>query len=229
MSIAENLERVRAHISDAAHRAGRAEEAVHLVAVSKTWPASAVQEAAAAGQLDFGENRVQELLEKAPACPSELIWHLIGHLQGNKVRKALPLSALIHSVDSQKLAEEISRIAGELELTARILLQVNVASDDAKFGFPVEEIRRKFEGIARLPHIEIKGLMTVPPFEENPEKVRPHFAALRKLRDSLANEHGQSLSELSMGMSHDFEGAIAEGATLVRVGSAIFGTRDYSH
>jgi pyridoxal phosphate enzyme (YggS family) len=228
MSIADNLNRVRAGIASSAAAAGRDAASVKLVAVSKTWPATDVAEAAAAGQRIFGENKVQELLAKAPGSPAGLEWHLIGHLQSNKVRKVLPVCAMIHSIDSLDLARDVSRIAGELGLVARVLLQVNVASDEAKFGFPVAVVRRDFPGIADLPHLEIAGLMTVPPFEEDLEKVRPHFASLRRLRDDLAQAHGVDLPELSMGMSHDFAVAIAEGATMVRVGSLIFGHRDYS-
>lgn len=226
MSIAENLRRVRSEISAAAAACGRDPASVRLVAVSKTWPAAAVAEAAAAGQRLFGENRVQELLAKIPDSPPGLEWHLIGHLQGNKVRKVLPLSSLIHSVDSRVLAEQIGRIAGELGLVARVLLQVNVASDEAKFGFPLAVVRREFADIAAISNLELRGLMTVPPYEEDPARVRPHFAALRALRDELQERHAIPLPELSMGMSHDFPEAIAEGATLVRVGSSIFGRRD---
>lgn len=227
MSIAANLEQVRSEIRDAAVSAGRDPESVRLVAVSKTWPASDVAEAAAAGQTIFGENRVQELLPKIPESPAGLEWHLIGHLQSNKVRKVLPVCAMIHSVDSLDLARDVSRIAGELGLVAKVLLQVNVASDDAKFGFPVTAVKEAFAEILELPSIDVRGLMTVPPFEEDVEKVRPDFAALRKLRDELESTHGVSLPELSMGMSHDFKVAIEEGATLVRIGSSIFGRRDY--
>ncbi|MBL9160180.1 MAG: YggS family pyridoxal phosphate-dependent enzyme [Verrucomicrobiales bacterium] len=227
MSIADNLSRVRADLAAAATAAGRDPESITLVAVSKTWPASDVAEAAAAGQRIFGENKVQELLAKIPESPAGLAWHLIGHLQSNKVRKVLPHCALIHSIDSIELARDVSRIAGELGLTARILLQVNVASDEAKFGFPVGVVMESFAEIRSLPHLEVRGLMTVPPFDEDPGQVRPHFAALRRLRDELEREHGVSLPELSMGMSHDCRIAIEEGATMVRVGSAIFGRRDY--
>jgi pyridoxal phosphate enzyme (YggS family) len=227
MSIAANLDRVRNELAEAARRAGREPESVTLVAVSKTWPASDVAEAAAAGQKIFGENKVQKLLAKVPESPAGLEWHLIGHLQGNKVRKVLPVCALIHGIDSSDLARDVSRIAGELGMVARILLQVNVASDEAKFGFPVSVLKHEFAGIASLPHLEIRGLMTVPPYEEDPERVRPHFAALRRLRDELEQTHGVALPELSMGMSHDFGAAIAEGATMVRVGTAIFGRREY--
>lgn len=227
MSIADNLSRVRADLAAAATAAGRDPESITLVAVSKTWPASDVAEAAAAGQRIFGENKVQELLAKIPESPAGLAWHLIGHLQSNKVRKVLPHCALIHSIDSIELARDVSRIAGELGLTAWILLQVNVASDEAKFGFPVGVVMESFAEIRSLPHLEVRGLMTVPPFDEDPGQVRPHFAALRRLRDELEREHGVSLPELSMGMSHDCRIAIEEGATMVRVGSAIFGRRDY--
>lgn len=227
MSIAENLNRVRKDLAEAAREVGREPDSVTLVAVSKTWPAVDVAEAVAAGQRVFGENKVQELLGKARDCPPGLEWHLIGHLQGNKVRKVLPACALIHSIDSTDLARHVSRIAGELGMTARILLQVNVASDEAKFGFPVETVKAAFGELAQLPCLEIRGLMTVPPYEEEVERVRPYFAALRLLRDELSESHGVSLPELSMGMSHDFQIAVAEGATLVRVGSSIFGRRDY--
>lgn len=225
MSIADNLAQVRADLAAAARAAGRDPESVALVAVSKTWPASDVAEAAEAGQRIFGENKVQELLAKAPEAPAELEWHLIGHLQGNKVRKVLPACALIHSVDSVDLAKQISRVAGELGRLVRVLLQVNVASDEAKFGFPVAMVRREFATLAALPHMEIRGLMTVPPYDEDVERTRPHFSALRHLRNELEREHDHALPELSMGMSHDFRLAIEEGATMVRVGSSIFGRR----
>lgn len=227
MSIADNLARVRAELAEAATAAGRDPGSVTLVAVSKTWPASDVAEAVAAGQRVFGENKVQEMLAKIPEAPAGLEWHLIGHLQSNKVRKVLPHCALIHSIDSIDLARDVSRIAGDLGLVARVLLQVNVASDEAKFGFPVSVVKAVFAEILSLPHLEVRGLMTVPPFDEEPAAVRPHFAALRRLRDELAAQHGVGLPELSMGMSHDCRIAIEEGATMVRVGSAIFGRRDY--
>lgn len=220
-TIAERLAGIRAQIAAAARDAGRDPDTVQLCAVSKTFPAAAVGEALAAGQMLFGENRVQEALQKIPLVPPQARWHLIGHLQSNKVRKILPLVEMIHSVDSLDLARDISRIACELGVRAQILLQVNVASDDAKFGFPVSGVRASFSELAELPGIEIRGLMTIPPLEGDP---RPHFAALRRLRDELATaEH--PLPELSMGMSGDFPAAIAEGATIVRVGSAIFGSR----
>ncbi len=221
MSLAARLADIRAQIAAAARAAGRDPDSVQLCAVSKTFPAAAVEEALAAGQTLFGENRVQEALQKIPLVPPQARWHLIGHLQSNKVRKILPLVDMIHSVDSAELARDISRIAVELSLRRAVLLQVNVASDDAKFGFTAAGVRAAFSELTELPGIEIRGLMTIPPLEGDP---RPHFAALRRLRDELATaEH--PLPELSMGMSSDFPAAIAEGATIVRVGSAIFGSR----
>ncbi len=217
MSIAENLKAVQAATAPAT-----------LVAVSKTWPAESVKEAYDAGQRIFGENKVQEILEKAPVLPSDIEWHLIGHLQKNKIRKVLPHCAMIHSVDSLALAGQISRIAGELEIVSSILLQVNISDDEAKFGFTAEMLREAFAEIKSLPHLSVEGLMTVPRFDPDPEEVRPAFAALRSLRDDLASEHGLTLPHLSMGMSHDAKVAVEEGATLVRVGSSIFGKRDYS-
>lgn len=225
MSIADNLKLVRTSIASAAEKAGRDPSSVRLVAVTKTWPPEIIREVIAAGQLALGENKVQELLEKVGELPADLEWHLIGHLQQNKTRKVLPYCALIHSVDSVDLAAQINRIAGELGRTAKVLLQVNVASDDAKFGFPLGEVRRVFGDLLTLPNLEIRGLMTVPPYEPDLEKVRPHFSALRRLRDELAATHHCDLPELSMGMSHDFAVAIEEGATLVRIGSSIFGHR----
>lgn len=228
MSIAENLARVQVRIQQAANRAGRSVDDITLVAVSKTWPVEMIEEAVQSGLEVFGENKVQEILEKVPALPDHLQWHLIGHLQSNKIRKVIPLCEMIHSVDSLKLAQGINRIAAELNLSPRVLIQVNVASDDAKFGFPVSEIRKCIGELNELENIRIEGLMTVPPFDPDPEQVRSHFANLRELRDQLVESTGSPLPHLSMGMSHDFEVAIEEGATLVRVGSSIFGNRDYS-
>jgi pyridoxal phosphate enzyme (YggS family) len=219
-TIADNLRLIRARIAVAARAAGRDPDSVQLCAVSKTFPVAAVEEALAAGQTLFGENRVQEALEKIPLV-LQARWHLIGHLQSNKVRKILPLVEMIHSVDRADLARDISRIALELGLRCQVLLQVNVASDDAKFGFTAGGARDAFAELTTLPGLDIRGLMTIPPLEGDP---RPHFAALRRLRDELATP-AHPLPELSMGMSGDFPAAIAEGATIVRVGSAIFGGR----
>jgi len=201
---------------------------VTLVAVSKTWPAAVVREAVDAGQRVFGENKVQELLGKAPELPDDLEWHLIGHLQKNKARKVVSVAAATVRLDSVDLAQRLDRIAGEEGLEPRVFVQVNVSGDDAKFGFAPDELAPALEEMLPLEHLRIEGLMTVPAYDPDPERVRPHFARLRELRDELAERLGRPLPGLSMGMSHDFPVAIEEGATLVRVGSSIFGQRDYS-
>lgn len=220
-TVAERLQEIRQEIAAAERAAGRAPGSVQLCAVSKTFPPEVMREAMEAGQTVFGESRVQEALTKIPQLPPAC-WHFIGHLQSNKVRKVLPLCELFHSVDSLELARDISRIAQEFGLRRRILLQVNVAGDDAKFGFDAASVAAALPELLSLPGVEIAGLMTIPPLEGDP---RPHFAALRRLRDALAASSGCPLPELSMGMSGDFAEAIAEGATIVRVGSAIFGSR----
>lgn len=227
MSIAENLQQIQERIADAANRSGRSPDEVALVAVSKTWPVGPIREAYDAGQRIFGENKVQEIEEKVGPLPADIEWHLIGHLQKNKVRKVLPHCASIHSIDSFALAERVGRIGGEEGLVPKVLLQVNVANDDAKFGFPAKVLKETFAEILQIENLEVSGLMTVPSYEADPEKVRPYFAKLCELRDDMIAEHDCSLPELSMGMSHDFEVAIEEGSTMVRVGSAIFGQRDY--
>lgn len=223
--IAANLEAVRGRISAAARRAGRDPASVRLVAVSKTHPADAVIGAVAAGQRVFGESRVQESREKIPACPAGLEWHFIGHLQKNKVRQALPLFSFFHSIDSTGLAQAIDRIAGETGKAVEGLIEVNVSGEQTKHGFTPDSLRTDFLSLAKLPGLRIRGLMTMAPYSENPEEARPFFRALRALRDELQNSHGLALPELSMGMSGDYEPAIEEGATLVRVGSSIFGAR----
>lgn len=223
--IFHNLESINQQIADAARKSGREPGSVQLLAVSKTYPPEIVRLAFDAGQVRFGENRVQEALDKIPQLPSGIEWHLIGHLQKNKVRKVLPLCAWIHSVDSLKIAGAINRVAGELNLTAKIYLQVNIARDEAKFGFSPAEIRQSLDQLQAMEHLRIEGLMTIPEFTDDSEKTRSHFAALRELRDELKTQSGLALPGLSMGMSHDFTIAIEEGATIVRVGSAIFGKR----
>ena len=223
--IAAHLAAVQEQIRAAAVRAGRDPSSVRLVAVSKTHPASAVAEAAATGQRVFGESRVQEAREKIPSCPPGLDWHFIGHLQKNKVRQALPLFGFFHSIDSTALAQAIDRIAGETGKPVEGLLEVNVSGEETKHGFTPDELRKEFAALIKLPHLRIRGLMTMAPYSDNPEDARPVFRALRELRDELQSAHGRPLPELSMGMSGDFEPAIAEGATLVRIGSSIFGAR----
>lgn len=223
--IAAQLAAVRGQIGDASARAGRDPASVRLVAVSKTHPAQAVVAAADAGQRIFGESRVQEAREKIPACPPGLEWHFIGHLQKNKVRQALPLFSVFHSIDSTPLALAIDRIAGEMKKPVEGLLEVNVSGEQTKHGFSPDALRAGFPALTELRSLRIRGLMTMAPYSENPEEARPFFRALRELRDELQSKHGHLLPELSMGMSGDFEPAIAEGATLVRIGSSIFGAR----
>jgi PLP dependent protein len=223
--IPDNLANVRQTISQAERAAGRPDGSVQLVAVSKTHPADVIQKAIDAGQLIFGENRVQEARAKIPELSSRIQWHLIGHLQSNKIRPALPLFQLIHGVDSVELLADIDRIAAELGLFPRILLQVNVAGEASKFGFSPAKLLEQVETIAGFKRANIEGLMTIPPLAPSPEHSRPYFVALRELRDRLARESGFPLPELSMGMSNDYGIAIGEGATIVRVGTAIFGER----
>ena len=224
-SIADNLDAIRHRISEASKRSGRTLGDVEILAVSKTFPADQVQEAVDAGQLLFGENKVQELLSKQPALPSKLRWHLIGHLQSNKVRKCLPFVDAIHSVDTLSIARDINRIATELGLFPKVYLEVNLAAESTKHGFKPEQLRQELDGLYSLDRLFIQGLMCIPPFDANPEQTRRYFVVLRELRDELQVIGGAPLPKLSMGMSHDFEVAIEEGSTIVRVGSAIFGTR----
>ncbi len=224
-TLAERLEQIRARMASAAARAGRSADAVELVAVSKTQPPEALREAFAAGQILFGENRVQEILAKQPLLPSVLRWHLIGPLQSNKVRKVLPRVEMIESVHSLDIARDINRIAADLGLHPRVLLEVNVAEESTKHGFTALALKAQLEELYALDRLYIQGLMCIPPPAADPVKSRSYFAGLRGLRDELEQLGGAPLPELSMGMSHDFEGAIEEGATLVRVGSALFGAR----
>ena len=224
-SIAENLARVRAQIAQAAAKAGRAVDEIELVAISKTHDAAKVREAIEAGQTLFGESRVQEARVKIPELPSNLRWHFVGHLQKNKIRHALPLFELIHSVDSLALAQDINRIAEEDGLHPRVLLEVNVAGEGSKFGFTPEKLREDLENLLALPRLSILGLMTIPPIADEAEASRKYFVELRELRDRLQTEFHVDLAQLSMGMTQDFAIAVEEGATLVRVGTAIFGER----
>jgi pyridoxal phosphate enzyme (YggS family) len=224
-SLQENLESVRERIASAAERAGRNVSEIELVAVSKTHPAEVIREASEAGQVLFGENRVQEALAKIPLLPGKLRWHLIGHLQSNKVRKALPHFELIHGVDSVDLARDIDRIAAEEGFFPRILLEVNVSGEGSKHGFDPSVLERHLEQLLALPRLQIEGFMTMAPLAPEAEASRPHFCFLRELRDRLAQTSGIPFPTLSMGMSGDYEVGVEEGATLVRVGSAIFGGR----
>jgi pyridoxal phosphate enzyme (YggS family) len=223
--VADNLERVREEIAQAAAKAGRAVDEVELVAISKTHEAAKVREASEAGQTLFGESRVQEARVKIPELPSNLRWHFVGHLQKNKIRHALPLFELVHSVDSLALAQDINRIAEEDGLHPRVLLEVNVAGEGSKFGFTPEKLREDLESLLALPRLSILGLMTIPPIADEAEASRKYFVQLRELRDRLQTEFHVDLAQLSMGMTQDFPVAVEEGATLVRVGTAIFGER----
>lgn len=227
MTIADNLQQIQQRIAAAAVKAGRDPATVQLVAVSKTRPAALVEEAARCGQLLFGENYVQELAVKAAEVREPVVWHFIGSLQSNKVRQIAGLVAMIHSVDRLSLAEEIDRQWAKLGRTCDILIQVNIAGEASKSGAASEEVLALVRAAARLPHLRIKGLMTMPPFFDDPDGARPYFRNLQQLAGEIAarNIPGVAMDELSMGMSGDFEVAIAEGATLVRVGSAIFGER----
>src|SRR6266480_2947154 len=224
-SIADNLEHVRKQIAQAAAKAGRRTDEIQLVAITKTHPAEKVREAVDAGHTLFGESRVQEARAKIPELPSSIRWHFVGHLQKNKIRHALPLFELIHSVDSFALAEEINRIAEEDGKHPRVLLEVNVAGEGSKFGFKPETVRAEMESLLALPRLSIEGLMIIPPLAEEAEASRTFFVQLRELRDALEKEFDLKLPHLSMGMTNDFAVAVEEGATLVRVGTAIFGER----
>ena len=224
-SIAENLERVREQIATASAKSGRLANDVELVAITKTHSAERVREAIEAGQSLFGESRVQEARAKIPELPSNVRWHFVGHLQKNKIRHALPLFELIHSVDSLPLAQEIDRIAQEEGFHPRVLLEVNVAGEGSKFGFATEKLREQIEALLALPRLSILGLMTIPPLAEDAEASRKYFVQLRELRDHLQTEFRVDLAQLSMGMTQDFPIAVEEGATLVRVGTAVFGER----
>jgi pyridoxal phosphate enzyme (YggS family) len=196
------------------------------VAVAKTFPPEAIREAAEAGIRDVGENRVQEASAKFQVLGRDVTWHLVGHLQTNKVKKALEIFDWIHSVDSLRLAEEISRRAERVGREVDVLVEVNVSGEPSKFGVRPSELHRLIEQVVRLPHLRLRGLMTIAPLVDDPEKARPYFAALRELRDQLLRSGvADHLPHLSMGMTDDFEVAVEEGATMVRIGRAIFGER----
>jgi PLP dependent protein len=224
-SIAENLARVRGQIAQAAAKANRNLDEIDLVAITKTHPAEKVREAIEAGQNLFGESRVQEARAKIPELPSSVRWDFVGHLQKNKIRHALPLFELIHSVDSLPVAQDMNRIAEEEGLHPRVLLEVNLAGEGSKFGFATNKLREEMEPLLSLSRLSILGLMTIPPISEEAEASRKYFVQLRELRNRLQTEFRVDLAQLSMGMTQDYAVAVEEGATLVRVGTAIFGER----
>ncbi len=227
-SLKDRLDKVQARIREAAEACGRPADSVKLVAVSKTKPVEMVREAAEAGVSILGENYIQEARDKIRALPDcSVSWHFIGHLQRNKAKYAVKLFDLIHSVDSLKLARELDQQAGKINKVQKILIQVNTGEDPAKFGTTAKETLDLVQAASRLEHLSIRGLMTMPPFFDDPERVRPFFAALARLGDDIrsAGIPNVSMEELSMGMTGDFEAAIECGATLVRIGTAIFGSR----
>ena len=240
MSISDRLAEIRERIASAARSAGRDPSSVRLVAVSKTFPIESIADAFAAGQRDFGENRVQEALQKVEQAALQKIdrsadqsirWHLLGHLQTNKARKAAPAFAMIQSVDSVELLHKLDQAAADTQHTPELLIQVDLAGEATKFGVPPGEMPRLFDTAAACRAAKVVGLMTLPPFPETPEESRPWFRQLRELRDQwqASGVPASMLRELSMGMSGDFEVAVQEGATIVRVGTAIFGSRHVEH
>ena len=225
--IRERLARVRERIEQAAQRAGRRAKDITLITVSKTFDPATVQQAVDAGARDLGENRVQEGVAKRGHITGDVRWHLIGHLQSNKVRHAVETFSVIHTIDSVDLAQRVDRIAGEAGRRPIVLIQVDLAHETTKSGVDESELPAVVESLDAARHLDFRGLMILPPFFESPELTRPFFQRLRELSEALNRGRGadRKLTELSMGMSHDFEVAIEEGATMVRVGTAIFGSR----
>lgn len=225
MSLPDNLSSIQERIQTACQHAGRDPASVTLLAVTKGQPPEVVNEAAKLGLTLFGENKVQEAKAKIPLCSGRLRWQMIGHLQTNKCRDAVELFEMIQSVDSLRVAEEISKRAEQAAKTLPILLEINLAGEASKFGYAPEKLTEELMRINALPRIEIQGLMTLPPWDDNPEKVRPVFRRMRELKERCEQILGAPLRHLSMGMSGDFEVAVEEGATIVRVGTALFGPR----
>lgn len=226
----DQLEQVKRNIVEAAQKVGRNSQDITLIAVSKTYPVSAIKEAIEEDIKDFGENHVQELTGKIEAVNDPVNWHFIGHLQTNKVKYLIGKTTLIHSVDSLRLAEEIEKQSAKKDVVTSVLLEVNVANEPSKYGFKLEEVIEVLKHIEKMTHVRVKGLMTVAPYVENPEDNRPIFRKLFELAIDIQNQKFDNISTsiLSMGMSNDYKIAIEEGATMVRVGTAIFGNRDYS-
>ena len=225
MGLAENLQDIQERIRNSAARAGRDPGTITLIAVSKTHPPDAVAEAARLGLTVFGESKVQEAKAKIPLCPGRIRWHMLGHLQSNKCRDAITLFEMVQSVDSLELAEELNKKADQASRTLPILLEVNIVGEASKFGYKPEKLLADLDAINNLRRLEIHGLMTIPPWTPVPEKVRPVFAKLRALKEECEQLLGAPLPHLSMGMSGDFEVAIEEGSTMVRIGTALFGER----
>ena len=228
--ITENLKDVEARVCAACERSGRKREDVTLIAVSKTKPVEMLEEAYAYGCRYFGENKVQELDEKYDIMPKDIHWQMIGHLQRNKVKYIIDKVSMVHSVDSVRLAEAIEKEAAKKDICMPVLIEVNVAGEESKFGLSVEEVLPFLEEISSYEHLQVKGLMTIAPFVANPEENREVFQKLKKLSVDIAakNINNVNMSVLSMGMTNDYQVAVEEGATMVRVGTGIFGERDYS-
>jgi pyridoxal phosphate enzyme (YggS family) len=225
MSFADKLAAIQQRIQAACGRAGRDTQSVMLLAVSKTQPPEAIEEAVRRGQIYFGENKVQEAKAKIPLAPDRAHWHFIGHLQSNKARDAVELFEMIQGVDSLELAAEISKRCGQASKEMPVLLEVNVAGESSKFGYHPERLLADLKELTSLPRVAIQGLMAIPPFVREPEKSRPYFRRLRELKIQCEEMAGRPFPHLSMGMSGDFEIAVEEGATIVRVGTALFGPR----
>ena len=228
--IRENIEHVENTIDEACRQSGRNRSEVTLIAVSKTKPVEMLKEAYETGCRDFGENKVQELVDKYEVLPKDIRWHMIGHLQRNKVKYIVDKVYLIHSVDSLRLAEEISKEAAKKNVDVNILVEVNVAGEETKFGTGCEEAKQLVRDIAQLPHVHIQGLMTIAPYVENSEENRIYFQQLKKLSVDISSENIDNvrMKVLSMGMTGDYAVAVSEGATYVRVGTGIFGERNYA-
>ena len=226
----ENIAEVKERIAKACEKAGRDPSEVTLIAVSKTMPVEDLLKARELGMTHFGENKVQEIVEKYDQIPKDQTWHMIGHLQRNKVKYIIDKVAMIHSVDSLRLAETISKEAAKKDVVMPVLIEVNVAGEESKFGVSPEDVKPLVKEISVLPNIRVEGLMTIAPFVENGEENRPVFRSLREISVDIARENidNVSMNELSMGMTVDYDVAVEEGATMVRVGTAIFGKRNYS-
>ena len=227
--LTENVIEVEKNIQDACDRAGRSREEVRLIAVSKTKPVSDIEEVLTTGILDYGENKVQELSDKYDVLPKNTRWHMIGHLQRNQVKYLIGKTVLIHSVDSLRLAEQIEHEAAKADTIMNVLIEVNVAGEESKFGTTCNEAIELVRAVAALKHVKIKGLMTIAPFTDNPEDNRIYFKKLKQLSVDIKSKNidNVDMDELSMGMTGDYEVAIEEGATMVRVGTGIFGERNY--
>ena len=225
MTAAQRMERVRERVAKACARGGRRTDEVRVVAVSKTFGPEAVAALAEAGQTVFGESRVQEAVQKVPLCPSRLEWHMVGHLQRNKVKQVVPWCSMVHSVDSARLLQALDAACAQAGKTMPVLLEVNLAGESSKFGLAPAAVPAVLESTGTVVHLDVIGLMTLPPYREDVEAVRPYFRELRQRRDEWSRTIGIGLPELSMGMSHDFEVAIEEGATWIRPGTCLFRER----